>query len=131
MAVLGAHRADEPKAASVMPSPLEGLNRTMLDHSYWIFRWIIQQMQSRLVIMYAHAHICICTYIHIYKQTINNGHQVIKYRLHNARDQRHFIQGCIICKFPPKQRDDRPTLSHIDSSWIEAEMSWTKLLGFC
>ena len=33
MAVLGAHRADEPKAASVMPSPLEGLNWTMVDHS--------------------------------------------------------------------------------------------------
>ena len=56
MAVLGAHRADEPKAASVMPSPLEGLNRTMVDQSYWIIRWIIQQMQSRLVIMYARAH---------------------------------------------------------------------------
>ena len=33
MAVLGAHTADEPKAASVMPSPLEGLNWTMVDHS--------------------------------------------------------------------------------------------------
>ena len=34
MVVLGAHTADEPKAASVMPSPLEGLNWTMVDHSY-------------------------------------------------------------------------------------------------
>ena len=33
-----------------------GLNWTMVDHSYWIIRWIIQQMQSRLVIMYARAH---------------------------------------------------------------------------
>ena len=62
MAVLGAHTADEPKAASVMPSPLEGLNWTMVDHSCWNIRCIIQQMQSRLVIMYAHAHM----YMHVY-----------------------------------------------------------------